>query len=280
MANLNDRLVRLGIEIRGVIRYYDDLAITASGTFFASGISNESTISITNLNKQNRDWLMGVVNPYRTPNAPHPDIKVILEAGRKSTGLKKIYSGTIIRAELSQPPDITITMHMRQGAFDAAKVVTTSLGASIQLSAIAASVATQLGLSLRFEATDKLISNYTFNGSAIKQIDDLGKAGGVNAYADEKKLVVKNTDTALAGGAIILNEHTGMIGMPQLDYQGITVKCLIDAVPVLGGAVTIQSKMYPACNGTYNIYKIEFEIANRDTPFYWNIKASQGGKGL
>jgi hypothetical protein len=71
-----------------------------------------------------------------------------------------------------------------------------------------------------------------------------------------------------------------MIGMPQLDVQGITVKFLLDSDPVLGGAVEIQSKLYPACNGVYAIYKLDFEIANRDTPFYWIAKASRPGMGL
>jgi hypothetical protein len=58
------------------------------------------------------------------------------------------------------------------------------------------------------------------------------------------------------------------------------VKMLIDAKPVLGGAIEIQSAIYPAANGLYSIYKLEYELSNRDTPFYWTARATQIGIGV
>ena len=93
MPTLDDRVVRLGIEIDGQINFYEDLAIKASGTKYASGISDESDLQITNLNKNNRDFLTKALSPY---NLNRVEKKVILEAGRRSKGAKRIFTGDII----------------------------------------------------------------------------------------------------------------------------------------------------------------------------------------
>jgi len=153
-------------------------------------------------------------------------------------------------------------------------IVANNLGDAVPLSQISAKVAADLGLNLNFQAQDKLISNYSYTGGALKQVPLLGSSGGVNAFVDDGKLVVKDRDKPLAG-TIIVNEYTGMVGAPKLDIQGVTVTFLIDTVPTLGAALEVQSRLYPACNGRYEIYKLDYDIANRSDPFYWTAKASR-----
>jgi len=76
-------------------------------------------------------------------------------------------------------------------------------------------VAQDLGLSLTFQATPKQISNYSFTGSAVKQVEQLGAMGRVNAYVDDKALVVKDFNAPLAKRTRELNLDTGMIGIPE-----------------------------------------------------------------
>jgi hypothetical protein len=60
-----------------------------------------------------------------------------------------------------------------------------------------------------------------------------------------------------------------MVGVPVMDIQGVTTKYMLDQSSTLGGALEVQSLINPAANGIYNIYKLDFDIANRDVPWYW-----------
>lgn len=44
---------------------------------------------------------------------------------------------------------------------------------------------------------------------------------------------------------------------------------LFDNQTVLGGGINITSKLNPAANGAYTVFKLGFELASRDTPFYY-----------
>jgi hypothetical protein len=73
----------------------------------------------------------------------------------------------------------------------------------------------------------------------------------------------------------ILNSSTGMVGIPEITEQGVKVRYLLDNVSRLGSGLQITSDVYPAVNGNYVIFKLGFEISNRDTPFYFIAEASR-----
>ena len=79
MANLDNRRVRLGIEVGNSIKYFEGLNIYASGTKYASGIQNEIDVKITNLSKADRDYIMTETSPYNKNRTQQK--KLILEAG-------------------------------------------------------------------------------------------------------------------------------------------------------------------------------------------------------
>jgi hypothetical protein len=93
--------------------------------------------------------------------------------------------------------------------------------------------------------------------------------GLVDAYIDDDKLIVKDRNKPLIGKTKIINLDTGMIGIPQIDEFGIHVKYLFDNDSVVGGAIQVTSEIYKAATGSYNIFKLDFELSNRDTPFYY-----------
>jgi len=126
---------------------------------------------------------------------------------------------------------------------------------------------------LTFEAQDKQISNYSFSGPKLKQVDALGNSGGVVSYVDDNKLVVKDIKTPLRGGIPLVSAETGMIGIPEITVWGVKVKYLLDNISRLGGGIRVQSRENPAANGVYTIYQLGFEITNRDVPFYWIAEA-------
>lgn len=272
MDKLDPRIVRVGVEVNGVIRYYEDLAITASGTKYANANENECEIKITNLSKTVRDYILTETSPFVKSDQPK---RIILEAGRKSTGYSVVFIGDIISAVPSQPPDIELSIKAATKSTSKGDIVVRSKSEKTALSKIAKDIARDLGLVLIFEAKDKQIANYSFTGGNLRQVDELSKAGSVNAYVDDDKLIVKELNVPMIGKSQILNLETGMIGIPEIDEHGIKVKYLYNNQSVIGGGLEVQSKLNPAANGTYSIYKLSFDIASRDVPFYLMAEAKR-----
>lgn len=266
MSELDPRLLRIGIEINGQLKLYEGLAISASGVKFANANQNECEVKITNLDEATRNYLLTETSPF---NKNKRRKLLTVEAGRVSTGYSLVFAGDITNAVGGQPPDITVTIKAATGDYAKGVIIASSQPGTAPLENIARRVAQDLGVSLRFEATPKQIANYTFTGGAAKQVDHLGKMGRVNAYVDDSALVVKDFNAPLLNRTREVNLDSGMIGVPEFTEQGVKVKMLFDNRTVLGGGVNIRSKLNPAADGLYTIYKLSFELANRDTPFYY-----------
>ncbi|BFI62741.1 hypothetical protein KD5_24910 [Yersinia pseudotuberculosis] len=271
---LDPRIISLSIEIDGKLHVYTDLYISASGQKTAGSLQNECTIKIANLKQSDRNFLITETSPL---NRPRRRKKIILFAGRKSYGTFKVFEGDIIGCTPSQPPDIMLTMKARTGAFFMTDLLSSSYAATVPLSKIAADTAQSMDLTLDFQASDKNISNYNFTGAKLKQVDKLGSAGSYNAYIDDDRLIIKNRDAPLLNEAVTLNKNTGMIGVPEVTEEGVKVKYLLDPSSRPGASLTIESDLNPAANGTFVIYKLSYDISNRDTPFYHTAECRRLG---
>lgn len=294
---LDPRIIRVGFEIRGQIKLYEGLAITASGTKFANANQNSCEIAIANMDAATRDYLLTECSPFNKNATPK---QMFLEVGRISTGAFRLFEGDFTYATAGQKStvkeggekgksdhdkgsdggavtmagggaemDIWVTLKALTLDSKKGQVVARSGLPQQKLSELAAGVARDLGVALDFSATDKDISNYAFTGGNLKQVDKLGDAGAVSAYIDDGRLVIKDINLPLPDFLRVLDIDSGMIGKPEFTEQGIKVKFLIDGRTKLGGALEIRSKTIPAANGVYIIYKLSFEVASRDTPFYY-----------
>jgi hypothetical protein len=271
VANLDEieRLVSLTIVVGGVARTYDGLYIFASGSKYTNENLNDCEIKIANLSRETRNAITTQVTPFLQERV---EKYAILSAGRASYGLTQIYVGNIISCTVSQPPDIYVTLRCLTGVFQNGNIISRSEPAIARASQIAAKVAQDLGVTLNFQATDKSISNYNYTGPALKQIRKLGEVGAVDAYLDNNTLVVKNSGIPLINRVREVSEATGMIGIPEMTELGVRAKFLLDNYTVLGGAMRITSLLNPSLNGLYVIYKLNFQIANRELPFYWDAE--------
>jgi hypothetical protein len=296
-AELDPRIIKVGIEIKGRLKIYEDLTISATGTKYANALQNECEVKITNVDKATRDYILTETSPFNANKTP----KILtIDAGRKSYGTSRIFVGNIVNTakpseknssekvsdkekdagasqtpSSSQPPDITLTLKCLTANFKKGDIISRNQPGQAKLSQIAQQVASDLQLALDFQATDKLIANYSHSGAALKQVDKLNEMGPINAYVDDDVLIVKNSNSALTQRVKILSSETGLIGIPEITERGIKVKYLLDNQTILGGRLRLVSKIYPHVNGDYSIYKLSFEIANRDTPFYWVAEAKR-----
>ena len=274
MANYDPRIVRVGVQIGNRLNWYSELAITADGSKTTSAEQGECTVSIANLSKNVRDYLLQETSPF---NKNPEKKKLIIEAGRVSTGARRIFEGDITQTSITQPPDTKLTIKALAGNAEKGNIVSNTQPANTQLSIVAQRVAQDLSKSLRFEATDKNIKSFSFTGSALKQVGKLAEAGQVNAYVDGDFLIIKNQNKPLAGMRRILNKDNGMIGVPENTERGIKVTYLLDVSTELGTDLRIESELNPSVSGSYTVYKLSFQITNRDVPFYWIAEATRNG---
>ncbi|MDY4380338.1 hypothetical protein SOV92_21460 [Pectobacterium brasiliense] len=274
MNEIDPRLIRCEIEIDGRMHIFTDLYISATGSKTANTLQNECTIKIGNLKKTTRDYLITETSPY---NWPRKRKRVVLYAGRRSYGTFKMFEGDIIGCTPSQPPDVMLTMKARTGVFFMTDMISGSYASTVPLTKIAGDTAASMDLTLDFQAQDKQVSNYNYTGAKLKQVDRLATAGSYNAYIDDDRLVVKNRDEPLKNSSVSLNKHSGLIGIPEVTEQGIKVKYLLDPSSRPGARLTIESDMNPAANGTFVIFKLDFDISNRDTPWYHTAECRREG---
>lgn len=267
MAEFDDRIVKVSVQVNGALKVYQSpLKIVATGTKYANSLQNDAQIEVFNLSKADRDFLLTETSPYNKNRTPKI---IIVEAGRVSTGTSVIFKGNISSCAPTQPPDIGLKFKCLANQFLKGKIVSAQQGGSVPLSRIAGGVAGDLGVNLNFQAQDKNISNYAFTGGALKQLDELSSAGAVDVFIDGNQLVVKDIHVPLTGVLRILSDTSGMIGIPELTEQGVKVSCLLDNQTSIGGAIQIESALYPTINGKYVVYKLGFNITSRDVPFYW-----------
>jgi len=264
---IDQRIINVAIQVSGGTKIYSyPLMIRATGTKYANALQNEAEIILTNLDRETQDYILTETSPYNLNRTPKT---VTLSAGRQSYGTAVVYVGNIVTSRVTQPPDVGIVLKCLTGNFIKGNILARSQPGQSTLSQISRQIAQDTNTLLNFQATDRNVSNYNFAGAAAKQVDLLGSLGGINAFIDDNTLFVLNSGTALKGKLKIVNATTGMIGIPEFTEWGIKVKFLLDNQTTIGGGLQLTSQQYPAANGTYVIYKLGFDIATRDVPFYY-----------
>ncbi len=270
LQHIDNRLIEVSFQIEGQRVTFNDLFITATGTKYANANQNECEIEIANLDETTRDYLITSTSPFNPKNNA---VKFYLSAGRESTGVSQIYVGNIASADISQPPDLKLKLKTATGHDQRVKITAITQPGNVKLSEIAKQTASHLGLKSNFQAHDKNVSNYSYSGASLDQVTALGRLGSIDAYIDDETLVVKDSIAPIKGEVINVSEETGMIGIPEISEQGIKVTYLLENKTQLGSLMQLKSLLNPAVNGQYIIYKLGFNIATRERPFYWIAEA-------
>ncbi len=266
----DNRIVRVGIEVNNEIRFYERLAITVTGTKFANPNQGECNVTIANLSREVRDFILTETSPF---NRNRTRKSIIVEVGRESYGTSVLYRGDIFRSSVSQPPDNVLTLRCLTGQFMKGNVISRSGQAVESVRTIAQSIADDNGLSLQFLDNDKNVSNYSYTGSSLGQVKELSDLTGGDVFIDRDNLVVKSSNAPISGTVRRVSNPGGMIGIPERTEQGVKVSFLYDPQTQLGGQIEIVSTQYPALDGRYVIYKLSYNITNRDIPFYLTAEA-------
>jgi hypothetical protein len=270
-AAFDPRIVKVGIEIDGEINVFDNLRIDARGTKWVSALMSRCDLRIYNLSSEHQQYILTKASPIRRKDIK--PINVTLDVGRESYGTFRLFEGAMFQGGVSQPPDIGIALSSLTNNFLLANTTAVSFPEYSTLQQICDKVAKDLGLSLLMRTTNpgKQISNYSFTGSPQKQVDKLNQMGVV-AYVDNKVLIVSDPGQARSDEVIKINSATGMVGVPQPTESGCMVRMMIGQGIEVGCEVQVESEQNPAVNGNYIVIKLDYEVSNRDEPFFFTLE--------
>lgn len=266
----DDRLISLTVSLdEQTVTYDQDFYIIAAGCKYTNGNFGECSLRIDNISKRTRDFFATRSTSWRPDRR---NAKMILRVGRKSTGLFQVFSGNAIACNPSQPPDIGLHFKSLSMSLLLGQVNAISAPANATLKTICQQVANNINYTLAYEASiDPIIGNYQFTGPAPKQINRLNDLAPICAFADDSNasLVVIDRDGAREKTVIEISAETGMVGVPEVTEVGVRVRMLITGEINPGVAVSLTSKINPAVNGEYVVYKLMYQVASFEAPFYW-----------
>jgi hypothetical protein len=247
--------------------------ISAQGSLRANPLQNSCSVQIGNLSPDLRNQLATQLTPW---NLNQERKSMQLFAGRVSTGMFLLYQGDITDAQPSQPPDIIMNIRSQANQWYKYDIIAQSQNVqNAAVSDIVKNAAQGMGLTPHFEATDKLVSNYSYTGSRVKEINNIAQLGNYDVYTSNNMLVCKDKGKALENQNHTISAATGMIGQPTPTEFGARAVTLLTPGAIIGGSFTLNSVKNPLLNGDYTIYQYGFSIATRDIPFYTILDGTQ-----
>lgn len=262
----DSRIVQVSIQFPEGDVTFEGLSIYVTGQKFLAAAQNTCQCRISNLTKEQRNYILSRTSPLNIKLTPLP---MVIRVGRESYGTFVLFNGYISMSKSTQPPDIGIVLTSLTNNFEIGNILADTQSPSTSMLAIAQNIARNNGLVLDFQATDKQISNFSYNGSAAYQINELNELGGIIAFIDNSVLTVLDAGMPNNKGSRLISADRGMVGIPEFTHAGVLVRMMVDNTVQLGNMITLQSEMLPAANGDYIIQKITFDIASRDQQFYY-----------
>lgn len=275
----DQRIVQVGLTLEDGITTFQDLSIMATGTKFGSPTAGICEARIFNLTREQRNYILKQASLIGREKAGPGNlregltpIKMTLDVGRESYGVFRLFEGYVFSCLSAQPPDIGISLRSLTNNAKMSLILGATQSSIAPFRKICQQVADLNGVQLNFQAKDISIDNFTFSGAAAKMVNKIEECGNYEAFIDNGTLVVKDAGIPLEGEARLINEDNGMVGIPEITAWGVSVRVMIDNSIRLGHAVKVESIFNPGANGTYYVYKMDYQVANRANPFWYVLE--------
>lgn len=269
---INYRILKVELEVNNQVRVYEDLEISATGSKLSNQQSNDFTIKITNLSQETRTALLSDIEA--TKKSPKKR-KLSFSIGRIKDGMNQLFIGDIKSVTVSPPPNIVTTITAVTSYANTFDITSRSGGEAIKLSVLARQIASKLGLDLIFEASDKMIGSYTYTGSSLQEVRKLGEAGEVAAYIDDDKLIVRNINEPLKNSSFYMDKDNGLLKV-EPNEKGCKAKCYFNENVGIGSSFELKSELNPQLNGSWVVYKIDYDLANRSENCFMTLELTRG----
>lgn len=267
------RKLKLTIEIGGVQKIYEHTAddYSLSITFnIQKALDSEETgqISIIGLNLNDIQELTTKFDYNEKGEASAKKNLVVLEAGYEDD-YGMIFCGAVVEAKPNiASADFGVDLRCQGGYYAITKREPISLK-ECKLSDIAKVIANAYECTLDFQAEDKDIGDYSWNGSTQGQFQSFIKNYGVKAWLENGVLFVSDTDKPnKKTRATFIDSESGLIGQPEPTGKGLNFTTLLRPSLKLNNQIKLEFAKFPMLNGQYNIMSINHKGGNYGNEFY------------
>lgn len=90
------------------------------------------------------------------------------------------------------------------------------------------------------------IRGKVISGNTRDVLSDVAKESGANWSIQDGQLVIVSANAVLPGEAILIRADTGMLGAPEVNDKGVAVKCLLNPLLKVNGAVKLDNNSIKA----------------------------------
>ena len=250
------RLTVTPVDVNGNVRG-DSIVITSPLTIrfdvkrmpFAG--SNQATIDIYNLNPTTRDRMF--LDYYDFENIR----KVELEAGYEDGKFDLIYRGRINICTMKKA-GVDVITHIE--AISGLSVLDSMLNVSLKQGE---TLKDSMGRVVdRIPGTEPGVTkfeDFTFTrpvalmGNALAVLKTYTKE---NCFIDLDTIVVIDKDEVITGDVRVIDDETGLLGVPERQRTSVTVNCIFDPRIKVGQGLEINSRIAPQFNGQYKVWGV------------------------
>ena len=255
------RTVQVEIDVGEAAQIIDGLYTKFDITFSTGDTPTDGVIEIYNLSPESRQRI----------RERGKAVKLI--CGYEDGIPFAVFNGQIRRVEhRREPPDYITAIHIggemlaREQAVWSANYTGTSGVETIVLDAIE-NFYPGVGVGdTSAIPRDLMETDFVFAGPTDAGIASLLQPYGLSHYEDRGLIYVSRARKGDASG-VEISVATGMIGVPELTEDGLTVKTRISTVLRLGDTATILSTEMPVSNKEWKVVELQFVGDNRNGEF-------------
>lgn len=183
---------------------------------------------------------------------------VILEAGYKTTGLSTIFIGDMWSCYTRRQGSDTITkMHCIVGLKSLQQNTDVTLG-GITRDKVLAKLADDMLLKLEIYSGEdkKFTRDVSISGNSMKAVQQYSDN---SAFIDNGKLIILDDNDAIKGDVVLINDQSGLLGVPQHEDAILSVDIIFEPRIIVGQIIEVNSRIHPMFNGQYKVYGIKHE---------------------
>lgn len=189
---------------------------------------------------------------------------VILEAGYDGMEMSAIFIGDVWSCYTSRDgSDIITHMHAIVG-LKSLSVQTDATLANVSRNQVLRYIASDMAMTINIYSGDdeKFTRPVSLSGNSFGQIQ---KYTNGSAYIDNNEINVLTTFDAIEGDVVLINDQSGLLGVPEHEDALLRVKMIFEPRIVIGQIIEVQSRISPMFNGQYKVYGIKHEGTISDT---------------
>jgi hypothetical protein len=183
---------------------------------------------------------------------------IILEAGYKGQELSIIFIGDVWNCYTSRQGSDIITKIHALTALKSLQVQSDATLANISRNKILTYAASDMALDIEIYSGEdtKFSRPVSISGNSMKIIK---KYTDENAYIDNNKIIVLENQDAIKGEVPLINDESGLLGVPRHEDALLSVDIILEPRIVIGQIIEIKSRIMSEFDGQYKVYGIKHE---------------------